>query len=154
MISMFTFFKFLHVAAVILWIGGVCTLTLLNLRLTSEQDRGVLAALHRQADFYGKTGIGAAAALTLIAGIVTTASAGFDFGALWITWGFTAILASFVLGASLIRMTNNRLGQLATSTGNSALSLRSAQQRLAWLNLLNLLLLLSAVGAMVFKPML
>ena len=76
MISMFTFFKFLHVAAVILWIGGVCTLTLLNLRLTSEQDRGVLAALHRQANFYRQARHGPPAADPPAAGARTPPAGG------------------------------------------------------------------------------
>jgi uncharacterized membrane protein len=152
MFSMFTLFKFLHVAAVIVWIGGVCTLTLLNLRLTGEQDRRVLAALQRQTNFFGRAVIAPAAGLTLIAGIVTTISIGFDFGALWITWGFTAILVSMVLGATLIRTTNNRIGALVTAGDANGAPLRAAQGRLGLLNLINLLLLLSAVGAMVFKP--
>jgi uncharacterized membrane protein len=152
MFTLFTLFKFLHVLSVIVWIGGVLTFTVLNLRLTLEQDRGVLAALQRQSNFFGRAVIGPAAALTLIAGIVTAVSAGFDFGALWITWGFVAILISLILGATLIRMTNNNLGALVTSAGSSDVTVHAAQQRLALLNLLNLLLLISAVAAMVLKP--
>ena len=112
----------------------------------------MLAVLQRQTDFFGRVVIAPAAGLTLIAGIVTAVSAGFDFGALWITWGFVTILVSLVLGATLIRVTNNNLGELVTTTGVSDAPLHSAQQRLALLNLLNLLLLISAVAAMVLKP--
>jgi uncharacterized membrane protein len=152
MFTIYTLFKFLHVASVIIWIGGVCTLTILNMRLTREQDRSVLSALLQQSNFYGKAIIGPAAALTLIAGIVTAVNVGYKFSSLWITWGFVAIFASLILGATLIRSVNGKLGELAPVATPGEPRLRALQQRLATLNIINLLLLLSAVGAMVFKP--
>ena len=152
MFSLFTLFKFLHVAAVILWLGGVCTLTFLNFRLAREQDRAVLLALLQQSNFYGKAIIGPAMALTLAAGIATAVNVGYNFGSLWITWGFTAIFASILLGVTLIRSVNGQLGKLAPVATPGEPKLRALQQRLGALNLVNLILLLSAVGAMVFKP--
>ena len=154
MYTLYNLFKFLHVAAVIVWIGGVCTLGLLNLRLSREQDGAMLAALSRQGGFYGRAVLGPAAILTLIAGIATTASAGFGFDTLWIMWGFAGVFASLLLGGTLIRRTTEALGKLATTTAPGDPHLKALQRRLAALNLLNLLLLSSTVWAMVFKPML
>jgi uncharacterized membrane protein len=152
MFTIFTLFKFLHVASVILWLGGVCTLTILNLRLTRTQDNGLLLALLQQSNFYGKAIIGPASALTLIAGIVTAVNVGYPFSALWISWGFMAIFASVILGATLLRSVNGQLLALAPLAKPGEPRLRALQQRLGALNLINFLLLLSAVGAMVFKP--
>ncbi len=64
MFTLFALFKFLHIASVVVWLGGVCTLTVLNLRLTREQDGNVLSALLQQSNFFGKAIIGPASALT------------------------------------------------------------------------------------------
>lgn len=141
--------KFLHVLAVIVWLGGVITLTLLNLRLSRTANREALAALAGASEFYGRAVIGPAAAVTLLAGVATVLTSGFRFGSLWITWGFTAILLSLLLGATLIRMTTTRL-RTAGATGEA--NVPALQRRLMLLNGLNMLLLLSAVWAMVAKP--
>ena len=152
MFTAFALFKFLHVASVIIWLGGVCTLTVLNLRLTREQDSNVLLALLRQSNFYGKAIIGPASVLTLITGIATAANAGFPFNSLWITWGFVAIFASLILGVTMMRSVNGKLLALAPTAKPGESRLRSLQGQLGTLNVINFLLLLSAVGAMVFKP--
>jgi uncharacterized membrane protein len=154
MASYFTLFKFIHVTAAILWIGGASTLGVLNARLAREEDRAALATLLRQANFLGRAILGPAAALTLIAGIATAVSVGFDFGALWITWGFIGVFGSMLLGATFIRRANVRLGELVSTVEPENSRLSALQRRIALLNLINVLLLLSTVGAMVFKPVL
>ena len=151
--SSYLLFKFLHVVGAILWVGGFSTLTILYLQLGRIQERSTLTSLLQMSGFAGRALVGPAAALTLIAGIATAVTAGFDFDRLWITWGFMGILLSIVLGATLIRRTTNGIAQVvaATVTPDSS-KLRALQGRLTGLNLLNLLILLSTVGAMVFKP--
>jgi uncharacterized membrane protein len=154
MYTIYNLFKFLHVAAAILWIGGVCTLSLINLRLARKQDRTALASLSRQSGFYGRAIIAPAAAVTLIAGIVMVASSGLNFGALWITWGFAGLFGSIALGAAFIRRVTEALVELAPAAAPADPQVIALQRRLATLNLINLLILLSTVGAMVFKPIL
>ncbi len=108
MFSIYTLFKFIHVAAVIIWIGGVLALTVINARLAGEKEQVALLSLSRLSNFYGKVVIGPAAIITLIAGIATAAPK------------------------------DSRV--------------RALQGRLTTLNMINLLLLFSVVGAMVFKP--
>ncbi len=108
MFSIYTLFKFIHVAAVIIWIGGVFALTVINARLAGEKEQVALLSLSRLSNFYGKVVIGPAAIITLIAGIATAAP--------------------------------------------KDPRVRALQGRLTTLNMINLLLLFSVVGAMVFKP--
>ncbi len=153
--SSYLLFKFLHVVGAILWVGGISTLTMLYVQLGRLQDRSALTTLLQTSGFAGRVIVGPAAAITLIAGIATAVTAGFDFGMLWITWGFMGILLSIILGATLIRRTTNGIAQVVAATAMpDSTKLRALQSRLTGLNLLNLLILLSTVGAMVFKPML
>ena len=151
MFEIYTLFKFLHVAAVIVWVGGVATLSLITARLAREQDQAALLALLRQASFYGRAIIGPAAALTLIAGFVMVFVARLG-GPLWVTWGLVGLFVSLLLGAIPIRRTTAELSKLAATAALDDPRMIVLRRRLTTLNTINLLLLLSVVWAMVSKP--
>jgi hypothetical protein len=124
--------------------------SVLNARIAREKDRSMLAVMAGQSRFYGAAVIGPAAGVALIAGIVMVAVSGLGMP-LWVIWGFAAIILSRALGATFIRRAADELMKLAPAAeqGNPLLPVL---QRLATLNIINLLLLLSAVWVMVFKP--
>lgn len=153
MFSIYTLFKFLHIAGAIVWIGASFALTVLNARIARAKDRQALVALSHHGDFFGRAVIAPAAGITFVAGIVMIARAGIPFSTLWIAWGLVGIFVSwFVFGAILLRKTNQELNALAPTAALDDPRLTGLQQRLAILNTINLLLLLSVVWAMVFKP--
>jgi len=138
-------FKFIHVAAVIVWVGGVVTIFVLNARVTRAGEPQAQAALAGQSRAFGQTVMGPAAGVTLVAGIITMLVGGISLATVWILWGLASVAASLLLGATVIRRTTERL---ASGSGDR----RPLQRRLARLNLANLVILFSAVAAMVFKP--
>jgi uncharacterized membrane protein len=147
----YNLFKFLHVASVIVWLGALSTLTVLNMRLARDSvDHAGQASIAREAAFLGRAVVGPAAGLTLIAGIVTAAVGSLNMGALWISWGFAGIILSMALGGTLIRRTTVSLE--TALAGSAPAEVSTLRSRLTTLNLINLLLLLSVVAAMVFKP--
>jgi uncharacterized membrane protein len=154
MISTYTLLKFLHVAAAMIWVGGAVAITVLTARLVREQDRGALVALAQRVGSFGGSVLGPAAVTTMIAGIAVAATVGFPFGSLWITWGFAGLFASIFLGSTLIRRTLVEMTQIAATPDADKTQLRTLQARLSMLNFANLVILLSTVGAMVFKPIL
>jgi uncharacterized membrane protein len=141
-------FKFLHVLAVIVWIGGVLTVNVLQVLVSRGDDRAAQTSLLRLGDLYGRVVIAPAAALTLLTGVVRVEQIGVGYGTFWVAWGIVAIVASIVLGATLIRATNATLHRLAADDPRWPTLLR----RVATLYGVNLLLLLSALWAMEFKP--
>ncbi|HEU5098787.1 MAG TPA: DUF2269 family protein, partial [Roseiflexaceae bacterium] len=95
MITLFSALKFLHIVAAIIWVGGVITMTILNIRLSSTRNSAAMAALASAGGFLGQRVFGPAAAVTLLAGLATALNAGFPMRSLWIIWGFVVILFSF-----------------------------------------------------------
>ncbi len=152
MISLYTLFKFLHIVSAIIWIGSVITFSLLNFRLSRAGQSQALQALSSVSNFYSRVVVAPAAALTLVAGIATAVQMGVSFSSLWTTWGFIGIFLSLILGTTFTRITTNKLSQLAMTgdIGQSGIM----QNRLMLLNMIDVLLLLSVVAAMVFKPVL
>jgi uncharacterized membrane protein len=97
MYTLYNLFLFLHILAVIVWIGGLLTLVFMNLRLARERDPAAMAVLGRATAFFGRAVVGPAAGLTVIAGIVMVADAGVSFGTLWIAYGLGGVAGSILL---------------------------------------------------------
>lgn len=143
-------FKFIHIAAAIIWIGGVFTLGVQTLLSTKNRNRAGVEVLAQQSEFFGKAVIGPSAMVTLIAGIVMVAVFGVGMP-FWIIWGFIAALASGVLGGGFARKTGTKLTEAIISEDADHSRLKTLQRRLVILNSINMLLLFSAVWVMVFK---
>src|SRR6266498_3289499 len=149
--TVYNLFKFLRIVSTIVWFGGVITVGILDALVAREKNQAVVAAMARQSRYHGMVVIGPAAGLTLIAGIVMIAVSGLGVP-LWVIWGFAAIIVSVALGATLIRRANEEVREMAARAEPGEQRLSGLQQRLLTLNIINVLLLLSAVWAMVFKP--
>ncbi|HEU4399220.1 MAG TPA: DUF2269 family protein [Actinomycetota bacterium] len=145
-------FRFLHVLAVIVWVGGVLTVNILQVLVGRGNDRAAQVSLLRLSDLYGRAVIAPAAALTLLTGLVRVEQIDVGYGTLWVVWGIAAIVASIALGASLIRATNATLLRLAADAALDDPRWPALLRRGATLYGINLLLLLSALWAMEFKP--
>jgi hypothetical protein len=109
-------------------------------------------SLLRLGDLYGRAVIAPAAALTLLTGIVRVEQIGVGYGTLWVAWGLIGIVLSVALGATLIRATNAQLHQLTAPDTLDDPRWPALHRRLTALYGVNLLLLLSVVWAMEFKP--
>lgn len=148
----YNLFKTLHVMAVIVWLGGLVGIGVINARISSAGDRAALASLADASRFFGSRIVGPAAGLTLIAGLVMVAVGGLQFAALWILLGLGGLLVSMALGATVIRRTGEDLTARTAAGDADAVVIGALQRRLRGLNVVNLLILFSAVAAMVFKP--
>lgn len=150
--STYLFFKFLHIAAAIIWIGGVLMLGAVQERLARTQDRDALLALSTHTEFFGRTLVGPSALLTLITGVVMVAVSGLSFGSFWVTWGFIGIFVTMFLGGFYARRIGEKLNALIANDPLDDPHIRTLQRRMTLLNVVNLLILFSVVWAMVFKP--
>ena len=145
-------FRFLHVLGVIVWVGGVLTVNVLQVVIGRGQDRAGQAALLRVSDLYGRAILGPAAAVTVIAGLLTAARLHVSLGTFWVAWGIAGVIVSIALGATLIRVTVAKLRQLVADNAFDDPRWPAFRRRLATLYGINLLVLVSVVWAMEFKP--
>ena len=70
----------------------------------------------------------------------------------WVLWGIAGIVLSVALGATLIRATNAEVRRLAEGAALDNPRWLSRQRRAATQYGINLLVLVSVVWAMVFRP--
>jgi len=144
--------KFVHVAAVIVWVGGVVALVVLNALLSRAGDAAVIAALGQQSEAFGRTVIGPAMGVALLAGLWMAGQFHIPFTSLWIVWGLVGFVAFIVLGVIAMGRVGVELASVARTAGADASRVAALRQRLSLLSALTLLLLASVVWAMVFKP--
>ena len=151
---MYDLFKFLHIVGSIVWLGAGITFQILNGRLARANDQAGIAALASQGEWFGKVVFSTAAGVTLVAGIVTVlASEGaWSFGDLWITWGFVGIALSIVFGAVLSERMAKQLAVAVETSGPASAQVADLQRRLGLYGAIDIVVLLSVVAAMVFKP--
>ena len=109
MFTVYSISLFVHVTAVIIWIGGLVAVSILNARLAREEVGPAMAPVARASRSFGQAVAGPAAALTLIAGVIMVVDADLGFTTLWIAWGLGGILLSLILGPTLIRRTGDEL---------------------------------------------
>ncbi len=143
--------KFLHVTFVVVWVGGLVCITVMNAVLTRAAESDTLRVLSRQTELFGKAVLGPVAGLALLSGLglMVLLHEGMTP---WMGWGLVAWVASIAFGATLLRRANLALAGLAATPAPDAEPLARARRRLALLNAINLVLLLSVVWVMVSKP--
>lgn len=151
MFTVYNLMKFLHVGAVIIWLGGMVALAVLNGRLAREGDATVTRLLSRQNEFFGRAVMGPSALVTLITGVVLMATLGAGF-AFWMVWGLAGVFGSVALGAVVVGRAGRELGERSSAERPDEARLRTLRRRVAVGAVLNIVLLFSTVWAMVFKP--
>lgn len=149
--NVYLLLKFLHVTAAAVWVGGLVVSSVLNARIARESDAGTMAALARQGGEVGRMVLGPAAGLTLITGGAAMAVANIGFST-WIIWGLVAMIVSMALGGSIVRRTNEALVARAADASSRHPELVGLVRKLSLAHAALVLILLSTVWAMVFKP--
>jgi len=147
----YSLLKFVHVAAAIVWVGGVITLTVVTRRMARVHGGPVAQALAREQRFFGQALMMPAALTTLASGLAMMGLIG-GRPPFWVLWGLAGVFCSIGIG-TLTRRTGLEIGRLSAA-GTEEARLEALRRRLGTLVGLNIALLLSTVWAMVAKPVL
>lgn len=142
---------FLHILGVIAWLGGAFTLTVLHLRQARTSTAAAGDALSGAGELLGRKVFGPAAGLTLITGIVMIGMMNWIMPA-WVIWGFCGLIAAGFVGSALAGGTARALAKLPAAGATETPATRRLRRRLMLFSVIDLLILVSVVWAMVFKP--
>jgi protoporphyrinogen IX oxidase len=151
MFNAYLWLKFLHVAGVAVWFGGLAAAITLNRRLSTNADPSIVAAVAREAQFLGTRVIAPASGVTLLTGVgmLLVSDLGFP---VWVLWGIIVFFLFGLLGSTAIRATSQELQKRIASGNAGVAELQPLVRRMALLSTINISLLVTAVWAMVFKP--
>lgn len=149
---MYNTLKFLHIVSVIVWIGGMIMLTVLNRRLAKSGPPEALRALGQQSGALSMTLFLPAVLFTVITGIGLVQVGRLGFSQIWIQWGIIGAVVSFIVGGVLTGGTARKLAAQIARGEVDAAQVAAVQRRIMVFVFVNLLVLLSIVWVMVFKP--
>ena len=150
--SLYLWLKFVHVVAAVVSVGGFLALTVLNARIARVGEPAAAVALGQQSEVFGRTVLGPAMGILLIAGVWMAGQFGIPLTDLWIVWGLVGFVLFVLLGVVGLGRTGAELGEVARTAGGNDPRVAALRQRIAILSWLNLLVLASVIWAMVFKP--
>lgn len=151
--SGYEFLKFLHVLAVIGWVGGAIGFFVLQARLGAAGDRQGLMSVGRQMEHMGKLYFSPLAVVTLVTGVWMVATTeGISFEDAWIVMGFAGILVTLTIGLGVITPTGKRLLEESRKPEPSGAAIASYGKRIRALSLINILVLVVVVWSMVARP--
>jgi uncharacterized membrane protein len=152
MLAVYNTLKFLHIAAVIAWIGGGFALGILNARLGLSGDRAAIEVMSRQTLFFLNRIAGPLIGVVLVAGIAMAAIGHIPPGSFWLWWGLAGVAGFVLMGVVLTGRAARELGMLVPTATEDDPRIRALRRRLRLLGIGIGLLMLSVVWAMVFKP--
>lgn len=150
--SMYELFKFLHVVAVVVWVGSGIGLVILMRLLRRSGDRRGALSVGRQLETLGKMLFMPASAATLAFGIVMVLiSDSVSFSDLFILIGFAAIAVSIILSVVVRLPTGASIGTFVQEGGPDDPRIDNAFSRLMRVNMADQAILIVTIWAMVTK---
>jgi uncharacterized membrane protein len=148
----YSLLKFIHIASIAIWFGGLVTMLVLNRLLVGSGETAALQALGRQGQRISMRIFLPAVITTLITGIGMVQIAHYGFGRVWVIWGTVGLVVSMILGGVLTGGTARQLGARIARGDIDAAGIAAMQRRILFYAFVNITLLLSIIWAMVAKP--
>jgi uncharacterized membrane protein len=148
----YTLFKFIHVFAAIIWVGGAMTTNIQGTRIKRSGDAARLAAFGRDSEWIG-THVYLPATLTvLVFGLSAAIRAGYSFSSAWLIIGIVGIVATALTGSLFLGPEAKRVGELIAAKGAADPEAQQRVGRLIAVSRIDLVVLTIVIIAMVFKP--
>jgi uncharacterized membrane protein len=148
----YAFFKIVHVAGAVLWVGGGLTITILALWAERKQDPVEMATLARQAAFIGERVFAPVGLLVLLAGIAMVVNLHWGWGTSWIVAGLVGYTITFLTGMLVLGPQAKRIGRLIETKGAEDAETQAAIRRILLIARVDEGVLLLVVAIMVLKP--
>lgn len=149
----YEFFKFLHVAGAIVWLGAGVGLTVLWRGLTRAKEADAIRAIGTQNKALSAKVFGPAVLVTLAFGVAMVFDTpAFDFSDLFIIVGFVGIGFSGAINGAVADPATKRLVAAIESDGFDSPAAAAARAKVRLAGNLELLVLFAVVLAMVVKP--
>jgi uncharacterized membrane protein len=149
--SPYLWLKVAHIVSVTAWLGGALALTVISTLFDPGQERRHLAGIAAASNFVGGRIVAPAGMLTLVTGIFTVwlGKIGTPF---WIWWGVGSTVVILAIGIGFLKRGLERMGEMLEDPKVATGEVAAMATRLRRVALVVLVLMVSTVTVMVFKP--
>jgi uncharacterized membrane protein len=147
-------FKFVHVLAAVVWVGGAATVQVYALLAVSTNDPAKVAAFAADTEFVGTRIFLPAALILLVSGLLTVheSSGAWGYGQGWVRFGLVVIALSIVTGAGFLGPESGRIARATRAGGVESPEVQARIRRIFLVSRVELVLLMAVVFDMVVKP--
>jgi uncharacterized membrane protein len=142
--------KFLHVAFVVIWLGGGFCLVVLGARANRANDATDLTKVILQIVYMTSHVFVPASLLTFLCGLILAWIAGM-FGLLWVIIGLAGFVATFGLGIAILKPRSDKLAALIAKDGATPAAVEQSREFLR-IAKFDLTMMLVIVADMALKP--
>lgn len=147
---MFLFLKYLHIIGAIILVGSVVTIDLMTLKFILSRKNPGLKIFYSESKFIERGIIVPSSILTLLSGIIM-ASLWFGWP-FWMDWGIIVIAFTGFTGSVTIPKIKRQLTDLISNGSSNEKLIRRLEFKFIIQIGLDLILLFSVVGTMIYKP--
>jgi uncharacterized membrane protein len=150
--TLYTFFKSIHVITAVIWVGGAVTIQAYAFRILRTGDG------RRQADFAKDTEIVSmrvfipSTIVLFVAAIGLMENGNWPWGQNWTVLGLIAFALSFVLGAGYLGPEGGRIAEVIEKEGPESPEAQRRIRRILMISRAGLVVLLTVIVNMVVKP--
>jgi len=149
--STYEILKFVHVLAVVVWVGGAVMFHVLAGRAGASNDAARVQALLGESEHLAKVYYMPASITTLVFGLLTVINGDLGFDHFWILGGIAGIVISIILGAGILGPTGAKLGERIPTSGLDA-EVQAGLRKMRNVSSIDLLILVAIIFLMVVKP--
>lgn len=146
----YSFIKFLHVAFVVIWLGGGFCLILLAARANRANDTADLAKIIQQVVYMSGHVFVPSALLAFVFGLIMAWMAGL-FGYLWVIIGLVGFLATFGIGIAVLKPRSEKVAAMIAKDGATPAAIEHGREILH-IAQFDIAMLFVVVADMVIKP--
>jgi uncharacterized membrane protein len=150
--SRYELLKFLHVAAVVIWLGAGFLIAVLVYGAERAGDRQRQFGYYRDVAWLSPRLFIPSSLATFILGILVALDGDWGFDQLWIVIGLVGYAVSFLLGILYFRPESQTIGALVEEHGPEHAEIERRTRRLNGIERVQLLILFLVVADMVVKP--
>ena len=150
--DLYTVFKFVHVFAAIIWVGGAVTTNIQGTRIRRSGDSDRLSGFGFDTEWIGTHIYLPASLIVLVFGVAAAAKAGYSFSSAWLITGIVGIVITALTGSLYLGPETKRIGALTAEKGAADPAVQERLGRLIAIARIDLVVLTIVIIAMVFKP--
>ena len=141
-----------HILAVAIWIGAAMALQVIAVRMGPSTHDAVVDRFALDAEVIGKVLFAPASVVVLITGVALVAHEHIRWTSAWILVGFGALVVTGAVGGAFLIPEGRRIAELAREPGHDPAVVRDRARRRLLVARVDLLALIVAVAAMIFRP--
>lgn len=151
-ILLYRILLFVHVVAVILWVGPGILFQIFTERAAATDDTATLRTVAREGERLGKTLFGPASMIVLVTGVWLTIEGSWGFDRIFVVGGLVGVVASMAIGQVFIAPTVKRLEEGLSSSASLNPEMKSGLIRLRNAGRADALIMAAVVFLMTVKP--